>query len=157
MLLKESVFSMHHTVYPNYATNKKLIWSSSNEEVAVVNSKGRVVALSRGSAIITATANDGSGVCASCEVIVKKPIKEIQLNQTSVNLVKGKTFMLDVTVIPCDVDETSFIWSTDDDDVAMLVGDGRIVAVSSGTTKITVTANDGSGASAVCNVIVTEV
>ena len=43
---------------------------SSNEEVAAVNSKGRVVALSSGTAIITAKANDGSGVAATCEVVV---------------------------------------------------------------------------------------
>ena len=156
LLLKESVFSMHHTVYPNYATNKKLIWSSSNEEVAVVNSKGRVVALSRGSAIITSTANDGSGVCASCEVMVKQFVQEIRFNKASVKLTEGTSLVLDVTVMPDDADDVSFIWHTTNDDVAMIVGDGRIIAVSPGTAVISATSNDGNGASAMCEVIVTE-
>lgn len=156
LLIKENVLSLFPTVYPNYATNKNLMWSSSNEEVAVVNSKGRVVALSRGSAIITAIANDGSGVCASCEVMVKQFVKEIRFNKASIKLTEGSSLVLDVTVIPDDADDASFIWNTTNDDVAMIVGDGRIVAVSSGTAVITATSNDGNGASAMCEVIVTK-
>jgi hypothetical protein len=40
----------------------------------MVSSKGRIITLAPGTAIITATANDGSGVSASCEIIVKAPL-----------------------------------------------------------------------------------
>ncbi len=58
------------TVYPCDATNKQVIWSSSNENVAHVNAfTGVVVANMAGEATITATTVDG-GYTASCTVSV---------------------------------------------------------------------------------------
>ena len=57
------------TVQPSNATNKDVTWSSSDEKVATVNS-GKVTAVKAGTATITATAADGSGKTASCEVTV---------------------------------------------------------------------------------------
>ena len=56
------------TISPSNATNKDVTWSSSNTDVATVNSSGFVTANSVGSATITCKANDGSGVTATCEV-----------------------------------------------------------------------------------------
>ncbi len=56
------------TVSPGNATNKEVTWKSSNTAVATVDSSGKVTALTTGTAIITATAKDGYGACASCEV-----------------------------------------------------------------------------------------
>lgn len=57
------------TVLPETAANKNVVWSSSNEDVATVRS-GRVDAYDYGSAVITCTAADGSGVYAKCVVYV---------------------------------------------------------------------------------------
>ena len=62
------------TVNPKESDDTSVTWSSSDEDVAIVSSKGKVVAMGIGTAFITATANDGSGVSASCEIIVKAPI-----------------------------------------------------------------------------------
>ena len=56
------------TVYPGYAPDKSVVWSSSNTEVATV-SEGLVSAVSAGTATITATSVDG-GVTANCTVTV---------------------------------------------------------------------------------------
>lgn len=55
------------TVLPENASNKKVVWSSSNEDVAKVTQKGKVTVLSPGTATITVTTKDG-GFTASCEV-----------------------------------------------------------------------------------------
>lgn len=60
------------TVEPTDADNTAVTWSSSNEEVATVSTRGSVEALNEGTAIITCTAADGSGVIATCEVIVDR-------------------------------------------------------------------------------------
>ena len=57
------------TIEPNNATNKNVTWSSNNEAVATVDN-GKVTAVKEGTATITATAQDGSGVSASCSVTV---------------------------------------------------------------------------------------
>lgn len=56
------------TVLPNSATNKSVSWSSNNEAVATVSSKGIVTAKKAGTAVITATAVNGRS--ASCTVTV---------------------------------------------------------------------------------------
>lgn len=48
-------------VAPDDATDKTVTWSSSDETKATVDNNGLVTAKALGSAIITATANDGSG------------------------------------------------------------------------------------------------
>ena len=68
-LTRGDSLTIHATVYPADATDKTVAWSSSNEAVACVNSDGTVVALSAGTAIITATSN---GYEASCVVVVNE-------------------------------------------------------------------------------------
>ncbi|HJJ48236.1 MAG TPA: Ig-like domain-containing protein [Methanocorpusculum sp.] len=68
------------TVGPTTATNKTIKWSSSDYTVATVNEDtGVVKGISAGPATITATAQDGSGVSASCEVKVTVPVAGITL------------------------------------------------------------------------------
>ena len=57
------------TVEPDEATDKTVTWASSDESVCTV-ADGIVTAVAEGTATITATANDGSGVTGTCEVIV---------------------------------------------------------------------------------------
>lgn len=58
------------TVGPENATNRAVVWTSSNPSVAVVDGNGVVTALRAGSAVITATAIDGGGASGSCTVAV---------------------------------------------------------------------------------------
>lgn len=59
------------TVLPADATNKTVIWSSSNPAVASVNAQtGAVTAVAEGTCTITATAADGAGATRSCTVTV---------------------------------------------------------------------------------------
>ena len=57
------------TIEPDNATNKNVTWSSDNEAVATVDN-GKVTAMKEGTATITVTAQDGSGVSTSCSVTV---------------------------------------------------------------------------------------
>ncbi len=63
------------TVTPNNASNKKVVWSSSNKRIATVSSKGIVKGRKNGTVTITAKAADGSGKKASFKVNVLEPIK----------------------------------------------------------------------------------
>ena len=63
-------FQLTMTVTPSNAYNKEIVWSSSDENVATVDETGLVTALKKGTAKITAAAQDGSGKTASCTVTV---------------------------------------------------------------------------------------
>ena len=66
---QSSVLSV--TVLPANATNKSVVWSSSNNDVATVDESGKVTAKANGTAVITAAAADGSGVKRFCSVTVE--------------------------------------------------------------------------------------
>lgn len=68
-LMKGETTLLNATVSPSNATNKKLLWSSSNSSIVTV-SEGVVNALKPGSAKVTVKTDDG-GKIAICEVIVK--------------------------------------------------------------------------------------
>lgn len=56
------------TVSPSNATNKDVIWTSSNTEVATVDNTGKVTAVSAGTANITVTTVDG-GKTSDCTIL----------------------------------------------------------------------------------------
>ncbi len=59
------------TVSPSDAINKNLKWSTSNSKVAIVAQNGKIKAVSKGTAVITCAAVDGSGKKATCKVTVR--------------------------------------------------------------------------------------
>lgn len=70
-LLKQGVArTILPTVYPLDATVQALAWSSDHSEIATVDHAGAVTGVGPGRATITATATDGSEVCAEVPVIV---------------------------------------------------------------------------------------
>ena len=72
MTSKGQTASLTATVTPDNAANKNITWSSSNSSVVTVVD-GTVTAVANGTADITATAADGSGVSAKCSVTVRVP------------------------------------------------------------------------------------
>ena len=142
------------TVYPANATNKSIEWSSSNTSIATVDQNGKVTAKSAGTATITATAADGSGITASCQVSVTIPVSSIILSQTSVNIHQGKAFTISPTVYPANATNKSIEWSSSNTSIATVDQNGKVTAKSAGTATITATATDGSGITASCLVTV---
>lgn len=62
------------TVTPDDATNKGIMWVSSDDNVATVNESGLVTGMGEGEATIHAIAKDGSGVEATCKVTIKAKV-----------------------------------------------------------------------------------
>lgn len=57
-------------ITPDDTTDKGVVWTSSDANVATVDQEGNVTAVSEGEAIITATTTDGSNLSATCNVTV---------------------------------------------------------------------------------------
>ncbi len=66
---------------PSDITTATVTWSSSNEAVAIVDTKGAVTALSIGEAEIVASA--GEGVSATCHVTVKSYLNTLKFTQAT--------------------------------------------------------------------------
>ncbi len=66
-------------VLPENASNKNVVWSSSNPEIASVNEEGIVTALNPGNTVITATTEDG-GYTAECEIdVLERKVESIEI------------------------------------------------------------------------------
>ena len=153
MYVGDSPVSLVATVLPEDAFNKTVFWSSSNTSIATVNAEGQVTAVSNGTATITATAEDGSGVNASCLVTVCTHVESVSLNTTEININKGNTYTLTATVLPTNASDKSVAWTSGDPSIATVDESGKVTAVNGGSTTITVTTKDG-GKHAICEVIV---
>ena len=57
-------------ILPDNTSVKNVVWTSSDEDVAVVDENGVVTAIAIGEATITATTTDGTNLSASCKVTV---------------------------------------------------------------------------------------
>ena len=125
--------------------SKETLWSSSEHSVATVEN-GVVTAVGKGNALITARCGRYT---ATCKVSVsekevtpspdpeEKPLEEIALNQTLLELEQGESESLTVSYKPEDTtDNKDIIWSSNDETVAT-VSDGVVTAVGKGTTVIT--------------------
>ncbi len=145
-------------ITPANAINKKLNWWSSTPAVATVDSTGKVTAVAAGSAVITCSATDGSGVTATCKVTVTKPevkLTRIALNKANASIEKGKILQLKATVTPDNATNKAVIWTSSNTKIATVSSSGKVTAKAAGTVTITCTAKDGSGKKATCKVTVT--
>jgi len=68
--------SLKTTISPSNATNKKIVWSSSNMKAVKVDQQGRITGVGNGSAVVTAKAADGSGASRTVTVYSHRYTKE---------------------------------------------------------------------------------
>ena len=106
---KRTTLQLIATVLPEFCRNNTLTWTSDNEEVATVDENGLVTAVGEGTATITATANDGSGVAASCVVTVTfiDGIADIETSKVTVLAANGR-----ITVSGKEKDDTVSVYDT---------------------------------------------
>lgn len=149
-LLKGKSVLLTANVLPSSASNKSVIWTSSNTKVAKVNTKGQVAATGKGSAVITCKAMDGSGKTATCKISVTIPVSKITLSKTKATLKKGKSFTLKKTIYPSNADNKAVVWKSSNTKVATVTQAGKVTAKAKGKAVISCTAKDGSGAKVVC-------
>lgn len=174
LTLKEGAkpFQLTATVTPNDATNKKLKWTSEDEDVAVVDN-GLVTAVAEGTVAIVARTMDGSKKKDTCMVTVvplapgEVLVDTIILSESQFNIKldeeSSSSYSLTAVVSPYEATNKSLEWvSTNEDVVYISYADGwngeyyvQFSPVGAGTAFVKALATDGSGVVAVCEVTVT--
>ena len=124
-------------VLPEDATDKTVVWESSDTSVATVY-EGKIYARAVGDAIISATIGDVvNSVLVS---VVKIPVTDMQLSETSLIIDIGNSKSIEITFIPENATDTSIQWKSEDTSIAV-VENGVITGVGVGETIITATSN----------------
>ena len=113
-------------------------WSSSDEAVATVSGQGLVTAVKKGTATITGRSGSAS---ATTTVTVMQSVDSIAIGPSSVTLMSlGETVQLTATVLDQNgqpVADAVVTWSSSDEAVATVSGQGLVTAVKKGTATIT--------------------
>lgn len=128
----------------NTDDNQGVTWTTSDEKIAKVivdnedSHKATIEGVAAGSAVITATAANGTK--AECTVKVPKHITSITL-PGAVELTRGTSTTLNVTIAPADTDDdTEVTWKSSDSDVVKVdEKTGMVYAVKAGKADVTAT------------------
>lgn len=144
---------LNATIRPTNATFKTPTWSSSNKDVALVDSTGRVTGIKAGVTTIKALTKDNSNKAAYCIVNVIDEVSSsgVIVSTKDMTLIKGQTGTVSYSIQPSNsTDKVTF--ASDNRAVATVTNTGKIKAWKSGVATITITTS--SGKQAVVNVTV---
>lgn len=137
-------YRLKASVKPTNATYKTVNWSSSNTEIARVDSTGLVRGLSIGSCNIKASAKDNSKKSDSCYVEVIEPIPATSVLASDKNMVmiRGESQMLSYSIVPSNSTDSVKITSGNKN-IATVSSSGKVYARRAGATSITITTSSG--------------
>lgn len=131
-----------YTVAPSDAYNKAVLWESGTPSVAEVDAEGKITAKARGTAFITVKTADQSRT-DSCFVTVYQSVSGVSLPGDALELTAGERETLTAQISPADASNKNVTWSSGDTSVATVDSNGNVTAVGAGSTRITVTTEDG--------------
>lgn len=131
------------TVQPASFTGK-IVWKSSNTDVASVSGNGLVTAVGPGTCIISATAGNRH-VSATVTVLpARVRVSGVSFDKTEHKIPVRGTAKLTATIAPADATVKTLVWTSDDPGIASVSRTGIVTAVSVGTTTIRATSVDGN-------------
>ncbi len=150
-----NVIRLSAKVYP-LSAEQSVTWKSSNAKVASIDASGKITCLKAGTVTITATANDGSGKKASFKLQIVKLMKFLGL--VDVSVAGGKSVTLKPLIGPADTTNKKLAWSVSENKYGIKINGSGKVSTKAVTepvnVTVTVSALDGSGVSASCEVTV---
>ncbi|MEF2246977.1 polysaccharide lyase family 8 super-sandwich domain-containing protein [Paenibacillus sp. IITD108] len=141
----DRTISLEAVITPEEATNKAVEWTSSDPEIATVDSNGTVYGLTTGTVNITASSLDGGHLGESTITVIARntPAESIELPM-SIRVVKGDKVKLTPVFYPADTTNREVQWSSEDDSIAIVDSSGVITGLEAGTTVIRASVTNGS-------------
>ena len=120
-------------------------WTSSNQNVAKISSKGEIEAIKNGDATITIKVGNET---IAYKVHVDKVddavvLTNVKMEKNTIELEKDKEYKMTVTLTPKTATNAELTWSSSNEKVAT-VKDGVITAVAPGTCIVTVKSTNGN-------------
>lgn len=134
------------TAMPDTASDRKLVWSSSDETIATVNSYGVITGRKAGTCIVTCASNSNPNVTGTVTVTASQPVTKIEnANEPEeLSLLTGQSVQTRWNVQPADATNKSLTFKSRHPRVATVDANGVVTAVGRGTATVEATAKDGS-------------
>lgn len=146
------IITLNVTIKPDNATDKTVVWSSDNNDVATV-SDGIITAISVGEALITARSGSQTAVCIVNVIPGVIELESIQLSDAEMTLEIGEHKWLSFVATPIDAEYTTVEWKSSNDKIATISNEGLVTGVSKGEAYIWLTVDNKAAA---CKVSVVE-
>lgn len=124
-------------IWPENATDKTVHWMVQPEGVAEVQD-GKVTAVQKGTALITARAGARYAACAVQVTTAAVPLRKLLVQPESMELKIGQSKALEVRFWPEDTTERNVQWSAAPEGVVQ-VQDGTVTALADGDAVVTAT------------------
>ena len=133
------------TIKPKNATNQKIIWLSSDSNIATVNQSGKITGVNPGKVTITAKTLEDE-ITSSIVVTVNKVSNfvnetDLTISNDNVTIDVGGTSYIKANVLPSNATNKKVTWKSSNESVAT-VKDGMITGKGAGSTIITVKTNN---------------
>lgn len=153
-----SSIEMTASLSPEEADREGIQWRVENPGVATVSPssdnplQARVKAVSAGTTTVSVHTPEGYSARTTIRVVV--PVTGININQSDMEMVRGTTEALTVTLQPSDATNKNLRWSSGDEDVVRIIDRDsqsfgswhqiQVEAMEAGKTKLQAESQDGS-------------
>jgi uncharacterized protein YjdB len=142
-LNRGSTYMPNVTIQPSNANQSLITWKSMMPNIATVNADGLITAVSNGTSMITAIAQNGSKT-ASMIVRVLTSVSSITLNESGISVRINTTSQLNATLSPQGVSNPIITWSSSQPAIASVTNNGLVRGVMRGNAMITAITANGS-------------
>ncbi len=128
------------------------VWSSSDTNVATVDSNGKVTGKSAGEAVITVRMASFSDTVKV--TVYEVPLTSISISNTSDNVSIGDTFQINIAENPTNTtDAVTYTYESSDEDIAIVDEHGKVKGLRLGEVTITVRSSNGLEDTITLNVV----
>lgn len=131
---------------PENATNKKVSWTSTDSDIASVDTDGKITALKEGETTIKVTSEDG-GKTAEFVLTVTKPViivEDIMINEKIMYVDPNETKQAPVSLTPENASLDTLNWKIENSSIATVNTAGIVTGKRAGQTKLQVSTKDQS-------------
>lgn len=139
---KGEIIKLNVNILPLEAGDQKVIFSSSNTSVALVDEKGNILGVGKGKATIIATA-ENSSVYNQIEVEVYSPVTGLELSDSKKVLQVGSGYTIVPSIFPDDANNKEVSYTSTDSNIATVNELGKVTAVTEGNCEIVVKTKEG--------------
>gem|GEM_PF-1140563 len=145
------------TTTPANATNRNLVYRSSNDAIATVDLNGVVTGKAAGTVTITATSVESSFTATKTYTVIYVPVTSLTLDSTAANVFVGAALQLNATINPAKASNKGVVWTSSDTTIAKVSSNGTISGIKQGDVIIKATSADNSAIAAQANIHVANV
>ena len=141
------------SILPQEASDHKVLYSSSNPNVATVDDNGNIQAISSGETVITVKAEENS-VQNQLKITVYSKVTEVVLDQSEIYMQIGETFKINGYVEPDDANNKIILYNSSNSEIATVDENGLITANKEGEVSIIAISKENPDIKQECKIIV---